>query len=288
MSAHHIRNRTQAFQAVVNLKSSSRWCSTGTPVQNRVDDLFTLTKFLGFYPVDNRANARRWILDPLGRKEEHALEHLRLVMRTVAIRRPKFSESGCKRSEREVSVELFQAERQHYDSTRTQARSMVTRAGNKSSAHTLLAFILRMRQLCSHGLSRGAILRRSNLIRETSTCVTVCDKCADSFNPADSGILVLTATDGPRYCPECAFENDISASLPTPSPSVQNVVYKDTTSISRLEDRMVENIDDGVVEMEIDGPPVCETNTSSKIDSIVRNLIDLDRGRHRDSKPIKR
>ena len=288
MSAHHIRNRTQAFQAVINLKSGSRWCSSGTPVQNKLDDLFTLTEFLGFYPVDKQANARRWILDPLRRKEEHALKNLRLVMRTVAIRRPKLSESDCKRSERDVLVELFQAEREQYDSTRTQARRTVTRTGNKSSAHTLLSFILRMRQLCSHGLSRGAIFRRPNLIRETSNCATVCDKCADSFNPADSEILTLTVTDGPRYCPECAFENDISASLPTQSSSVQNGVYKDTTSIPRLEDQMTENLDDGVVEMEIDEPPVCETHTSSKIDSVVRNLIGLDRVRHRDSKPIKR
>ena len=288
MSAHHIRNRTQAFQAVVNLKSSSRWCSTGTPVQNKLDDLFTLTEFLGFYPVDNRANARRWILDPLGRKEEHALENLRLVMRTVAIRRPKLSESDCKRSEREVFVELSQPEREQYNSTRTQARGMVTRAGNKSSAHTLLSFILRMRQLCSHGLSRGPIFRRPNLIGESSTCATVCDKCADSFSAVDPKILTLTGNDGPRYCPECAFENDISASLPAQSSSVQNGVYKDTNGIPRLEDQMIENLDDGIVEMEIDGPPVCETHTSSKLDSIVRNLIGLDCVRHRDNKPIKR
>ena len=288
MSAHHIRNRTQAFQAVVNLKSSSRWCSSGTPVQNKLDDLFTLTEFLGFYPVDNRANARQWILDPLGRREEHALENLRLVMRTVALRRPKLFESDCKRSEREVLVELCQAEREQYNSTRTQARNMVIRIGNKSSAHTLLSFILRVRQICSHGLSRGAIFRRRDLIRETSSCATVCDKCADSFNPAVSKILTLTALDGPRYCPECAFENDISTSLPTQSPSVQNGVYKDTTSIPRLEDQMIEDSDDGVVGIEIDGPPVCETHTSSQIDSIVRNLTGLDRVRHRDSKPIKR
>ena len=271
-----------------NLKSGSRWCSSGTPVQNKLEDLFTLTEFLGFYPVDNRANARRWILDPLGRKEEQALENLRLVMRTVAIRRPKISESDCKRSEKEVLVELSQPEREQYDSTRTQARGMITRTRNKSFAHTLLSFIVRMRQLCSHGLSRGAIFRRPNMIGAISTCATVCDKCADSFNAADSKILTLTATDGPRYCPECAFENDISASLPTQTSSVQNGVYKDTTSIPRLEDQMNENLDDGVIEMEIDGPPVCETHTSSKIESVVGNLIGLDRVRHRDSKPIKR
>ena len=287
-TAHHIRNRTQAFQAAVNLKSCFRWCSSGTPVQNKLDDLFTLTEFLGFYPVDNRANARRWILDPLGRKEEHALENLRLLMRTVAIRRPRLSESGCKRSEREVPVYLSQAERKQYGSTRTQALGMVTRTGNKSSAHTLLSFILQMRQLCSHGLLSGAIVHQSNSPQEGSTCTIVCDKCADNFNPADSTSLTSTATDGPRYCPECAFEDDISAALPTQFSSAQNVVYKGTTSVSQLEYQLDGELDDGVVEMEIDGPSISETQTSSKLESVVRNLIQLDRARHHDSKPIKR
>lgn len=284
-TAHHIRNRTQAFQAAVNLKSSFRWCSSGTPVQNKLDDLFTLTEFLGFYPVDNRANARRWILDPLGRKEEHALDNLRLLMRTVAIRRSKVSENGCKRSESEVSVHLSQAERKQYGSIRTQARSMVTRAENKSSAHTLLSFILQMRQLCGHGVLSGVIAHQP---LEASACTMVCDKCADNFSPVDPTNLTLTATDGPRYCPECAFEEDISAAMPTQFSSAQNVLYKGTTSVSQLEYQLDLELDDGIVEMEIDGPSISGTQTSSKIDTVVRNLIQLDRARHHDSKPIKR
>ena len=287
-TAHHIRNRTQAFQAAVNLKSCFRWCSSGTPVQNKLDDLFTLTEFLGFYPVDNQANARRWILDPLGRKEEHALENLRLLMRTIAIRRPRLSESGCKRSEREVPVCLSQDERRQYGSTRTQALSMITRTGNKSSAHTLLSFILQMRQLCSHGLSGGAIVHRSNFPQQGSTFTIVCDKCADNFNPVDSISLTSTATDGPRYCSECAFEDDISAALPTQFSSAQNAIYKGITSVSQLEYQLDGELDDGVVEMEIDGPSISETQTSSKLDSVVSNLIQLDRARHNDGKPIKR
>ncbi len=209
-------------------------------------------------------------------------------MRTVAIRRPKLSGSGCKRSEREVPVFLFQNERKQYDSTRTKARSTITLTGNKSSAHTLLSFILQMRQLCSHGLSREAIVRRAKSLREASTCAIVCDRCADSFNPADSTSLNSTAIDGPRYCPECAFEEDISAALPTQFSSVQNGVYKGPASLSRLEYHSVEGSNDGVVEMEIDGPTISGTQTSSKIDSIVHNLTQLDRARHHDSKPIKR
>ena len=116
----------------------------------------------------------------------------------------------------------------------------------------------------------------------------MCDKCADNFNPADSIALTFPAIDGPRYCPECAFEEDISAALPTQSSLAQNVVYRGKTSVSHLEYQLVGELDNGVVEMEMDGPSISETQTSSKLDSVVRNLIQLDRARHHDSKPIKR
>lgn len=69
--AHHIRNRTKCFRAVMNLRAERKWCLTGTPVQNSLEDLFSLTEYLGFHPVENRLNARRWILEPLGARDEN-------------------------------------------------------------------------------------------------------------------------------------------------------------------------------------------------------------------------
>ena len=287
LTAHHIRNRTQAFQAAMNLKTERRWCVTGTPVQNRISDLFTLTEFLRFYPVENRSNARRWILDPLGTKEEHALDNFRQLMKTIAIRRPKLSESNSNRSEREVQVYLSQAEREQYDSIRTKARETITRMGNCSSSHTLLSYILRMRQLCSHGWSGEPFHRGFDVLRKDLRSTPACDRCADSLTLSEINNLASDAVDGPRYCLECAFEEDISIGSATQSLSMPRITQQDLTTLMPRVSEKFESLAH-VDERMDDRPKFADALTSSKIGSVLHNLFQLNRSLHSDKKPIKR
>jgi len=53
--AHTIKEaRTLQSRAVCNLLANRRLCLTGTPVQNRIDDLFALIRFLRLEPFDDR------------------------------------------------------------------------------------------------------------------------------------------------------------------------------------------------------------------------------------------
>jgi len=46
--AHYIRNlTTKAAGTLMNLKAINKWCLTGTPMQNHVNDLYTLLDFIG-------------------------------------------------------------------------------------------------------------------------------------------------------------------------------------------------------------------------------------------------
>jgi DNA repair protein RAD16 len=49
--AHSIKERsTNTAKAAFELKSNYRWCLSGTPLQNRVGELYSLVRFLGGDP----------------------------------------------------------------------------------------------------------------------------------------------------------------------------------------------------------------------------------------------
>lgn len=51
--AHYIKDKTSStFRSVKNLKTKKRWCLTGTPLQNRVGELYTLIIFMKINPFN--------------------------------------------------------------------------------------------------------------------------------------------------------------------------------------------------------------------------------------------
>ena len=52
---HIIRNpQTQLTKTMWDLEASRRWVLTGTPIQNRLDDLWSLIRFLRLKPFDDK------------------------------------------------------------------------------------------------------------------------------------------------------------------------------------------------------------------------------------------
>ena len=73
--AHVIRNpRTQAAQACFSLVSAARWALTGTPVQNKLDDLFALLKFLGVAPFAAKGFWTRFVSRPIKTRSAAGVE----------------------------------------------------------------------------------------------------------------------------------------------------------------------------------------------------------------------
>ena len=88
--AHTIRNRgTKAFKACVALSSRHAWALTGTPIQNKAEDVHSLFEFVRAKPVDDWSVFRQAIAQPIRNGQPQGMARLRVLMRTLCLRRGK-------------------------------------------------------------------------------------------------------------------------------------------------------------------------------------------------------
>ena len=155
--AHVIRQQqTGQFAACNDVLASRRWAVTGTPVQNKLEDLGALLKFLRIKPFDDKAGFNTFILQPFKNADTEILPKLRLLVDSITLRRLKDKIDLPKRDDLIVRLNFSDAEQRLYDfflndsSKRVKAVTSGARLGGKSYAHILKA-ILRLRLLCAHG-----------------------------------------------------------------------------------------------------------------------------------------
>ncbi|KAK8106768.1 SNF2 family N-terminal domain-containing protein [Apiospora kogelbergensis] len=89
--AHYIRNHSTIFyHACCELEAHSRWCLTGTPIQNRLEDIGSLFSFLRAAPFNSRAEFRRTICVPFESREiSTARDRLVMLYDSLVLRRSK-------------------------------------------------------------------------------------------------------------------------------------------------------------------------------------------------------
>ncbi|CAG0888256.1 unnamed protein product, partial [Darwinula stevensoni] len=84
--AHQVRNpKSQTSQAVCKLRAMHRWAVTGTPVQNRETDLFSLLRFLRCSPFDEHHVWKIWVEN----KSAQGMKRLNLLTKSLLLRRTK-------------------------------------------------------------------------------------------------------------------------------------------------------------------------------------------------------
>ena len=88
--AHIIRNRlTEQSKSCFLLQAERRWTLTGTPIQNRLDDVFPLLHFLREEPWSDLGWWRRVIARPFQEQDARALQRLKAVLQPLLLRRTK-------------------------------------------------------------------------------------------------------------------------------------------------------------------------------------------------------
>ncbi|KAF4774190.1 SNF2 family domain-containing protein [Colletotrichum scovillei] len=158
--AHMIREvATLQFKAIVRLQAARRWAVTGTPVQNRLEDLAALLQFVRLKPFDDRNKFNRFIVDPFKACDTEIVPKLRVLVDSVTLRRLKDKINLPPRSDHIVKLDFTEEEREVYNLFEKNAQDRVkVLSGNgvqkALGGHTyihILRSILRLRLLCAHG-----------------------------------------------------------------------------------------------------------------------------------------
>jgi len=201
-TAHVIRHRlTRQYQAVMSLSSCIRWCLTGTPIQNSIDDAHALVQFLRTPPLDSLSVWRRLVTDPLRNGEISGLNTLRQLLGCLCLRRTRDVLVLPNLSLQIRSLTLSQQESMAYNQIKSDLKERIEIAlsgpGQDHTVSSVLQGILRLRSLCNHGLCTkyhmNSITDGSSSSKEESFALlqligeTSCVRCTSRVDTLDEG-----------------------------------------------------------------------------------------------------
>ncbi|CAL9242169.1 unnamed protein product [Arabidopsis halleri] len=161
--AHTIKSwKTQAAKATFELSSHCRWCLTGTPLQNKLEDLYSLLCFLHVEPWCNWAWWSKLIQKPYENGDSRGLKLIKAILRPLMLRRTKETRDKegslilelpptdiqvieCEQSEaeRDFYTALFKRSKVQFDQFVAQGKVLHNYAN-------ILELLLRLRQCCNH------------------------------------------------------------------------------------------------------------------------------------------
>ncbi|KAL8719630.1 MAG: hypothetical protein Q9225_003378 [Loekoesia sp. 1 TL-2023] len=233
--AHTIKNRNaKATQACYALRAVYRWCLTGTPMQNNLDELQSLIKFLQIKPYNDLAIWRDQITRPMSQgRGGIAMRRLQYYLKAFMKRRTKdilkeegalnpggktttkgSNQNGFKVTERRiesVEAEFSPEELKFYQrlEQRTDRSLEQMMGGEKMNYASALVLLLRLRQACNHprlvggsmANDRDALTTGQGVGAQTQRKSNVADKEIDDLADLLGGVSVET-----QKCDICQTE----------------------------------------------------------------------------------
>ncbi|RHZ44052.1 hypothetical protein Glove_768g12 [Diversispora epigaea] len=156
--AQNIKNMdSRASKACSELNTVHRWCLTGTPIQNHINDLYSYFRFLNFTWYSEWTNFHREISPA----NSSSMKKVQTILRGICLHRTKDSTLNGKpilqlpeKTIDMVTNEFSQDERQFYDALETKSRIEFNRYLKDGSVLKNYAYILfmllRLHQACNH------------------------------------------------------------------------------------------------------------------------------------------
>jgi SWI/SNF-related matrix-associated actin-dependent regulator of chromatin subfamily A3 len=142
---------------VADIAARSRWCLTGTPIQNRLEDIGALFSFLRVSPLHNLANFRKHIAIPFdegGHRRQLAIQRFAKLLDSLCLRRTKDLLHLPDEEHRVRNVRLSPEERTKYDQTQKIMNRAVRNQNESFDQKSTLGMFqvqLQLRIICNHG-----------------------------------------------------------------------------------------------------------------------------------------
>ncbi|KAJ1272919.1 hypothetical protein BS78_06G239800 [Paspalum vaginatum] len=299
--AQTIKNyRTQVSRACCGLRAERRWCLSGTPIQNKIEDLYSYFCFLKYEPYSKFSSFKYLIKYPISRDSVRGYKKLQAILRIVLLRRTKETlidgEPILKLPPKTIElskIDFTQEERAFYlaleEGSRQKFKAYDEAGTIKENYANILVLLLRLRQACDHPLLLNgqesdliddrSIETAKQLPKETVTNLlgmlergpAICSMCNDP--PEDA---VVTAC-GHVFCHQCVHESLTSDGHVCPYPlcgkklSVQSVFTPGVLKLCTLS--MLEFEKTTTSSKAEDKPSsICE---SSYISSKIRGAVEI-------------
>ena len=236
--AHFIKNRqSKTAKACYEISAHHRWVLTGTPIVNRLEDLFSLVRFLRVEPWSNFSFWKTFITVPFESKDFiRALDVVQTVLEPLVLRRTKDMKTPDGQALVPLppriieieEIELSKQEREVYDYIFNRAKrtfNATMEAGTLLKSYTtIFAQILRLRQSCCHPI----LTRNKEIAAEEEEAAAAADvahgladdmdlqelierftsesKDQDITNKFGAHVLQQIQSEAGNECPICAEE----------------------------------------------------------------------------------
>lgn len=200
-----------ASRASCSLVADRRLCLTGTPVQNKLDDVYALIKFLRLAPLDDKSIWTEYVGGPVKFNQPIGVARLQTIMKCITLRRTKESRGtdGEKilelppRSDEIRYLEFDEREKKAYDAYFAESYAEFNELDKRNEVMKnyvgILQKILRLRQICDH----LDLVKGKGVLGEEVEDGGVGDD--DDLSRAFA-IFMLLKDSGTAACVECGYD----------------------------------------------------------------------------------
>jgi len=156
--SQNMKNYTsKQTQAIYKLKSQYRICLSGTPIENRLLELWSLFNFLNPGLLGSRTEFQEKYVLPIERfQDQEAIENLKLIIAPFIMRRVKSDKSIIhdlpKKNEIKIIIELSENQVKLYKNLTEEILEKIEdkSVDNRQKRGLILSLLVKLKQICNH------------------------------------------------------------------------------------------------------------------------------------------